>query len=156
MKKLSLISFVVICLFVFTLTVQATGLRTEFNNYEIEKVDDLYLGKKVEQVWTLSYSSNENPVTVVKRNTIEGTKYVVHSKYFEVSYVSSMSGFGAQEVRKSWSGVPKRINKAVISNDELKRQQIITPKKVDDDRALALIASYLPDLLNDGYTHLLN
>jgi hypothetical protein len=156
MKKLSLISFVVICLFVFTLTVQATGLRTEFNSYEIEKLDDLYLGKKVEQVWTLSYSSDESPVTVVKRNTAEGTKYVVHSKFFEVSYASTVSGFGAQEVRKAWSGVPRKINKAVINKEELKRQEIISPKKVNDERALELIASYLPELLNDAYTHLLN
>jgi hypothetical protein len=38
----------------------------------------------------------------------------------------------------------------------MKNQQIITPNKVDDEKALGLIASYLPDLLNDGYTHLLN
>lgn len=156
MKKSSLVTVFLVCFFVLSLTVNATGLRTEFRNYEITKVDDLYLGKKVDNVWTLSYSSNETPVTVVKRNTLEGTVYVVHSKYFDVSYSATNSGFGAKEARNSWSNVPKKITRAVISKDELQRQQIITPNKVDDQRALGLIASYLPDLINDNYTHILN
>ena len=156
MKKLSLVTVFLVCFFVVSLTVNATGLRTEFSNYEITKVDDLYLGKKVNNIWTLSYSANETPVTVVKRNTLEGTVYVVHSKYFDVSYAATTAGFGAREVRNSWSSVPKKITNAVISNEELQRQEIITPNKVDDQRALALIASFLPDLINDNYTHILN
>lgn len=157
MKKLSYFSLITVCLFLFVSTSNATGLRSEFKDYEIEKVDNLYLGKKVEKVWTLSYGSDEKPVTVIKRKTLEGTKYVVFSAHFEVSYVSNHSGFGAQEVKSSWSNVPRRINKAVISSEELQRQKVITPSQVvDDEKALGLIASYLPDLLNDGYTHLLN
>lgn len=156
MKKLSFFSLVTVCLFLFVTTSYATGSRSDFKDYEIEKVDNLYLGKKVEQVWTLSYDNSENPVTVIKRKTLEGTKYIVFSKHFEVSYVSSFSGFGAKEVGKSWSNVPKRINNAVINTDELERQKVITPNKVDDEKALGLIASYLPELLNDNYTHLLN
>ena len=87
---------------------------------------------------------------------MEGAEYVVYSKHFEVSYASTAIGFGTKEVRSSWSNVPKRISKAVINRDEMKRQQIITPNNVDDDKALGLIASFLPDLINDGYTHLLN
>jgi hypothetical protein len=138
------------------LSANATGLRNEFRNYEITAVDDLFLGKNVEKVWTLSYSTNETPITVVKHKTGEGDVYVVHSKYFDVSYASTANGFGAKEVRNNWSSVPKKITRAVISQDELKRQEVITPKKVDDKRALGLIASYLPDLVNDSYTHILN
>ena len=156
MKKLSLLSALVVCLFVVSVSVNATGLRTEFNEYEISIVDDLFMGKNVNAIWTLSYSNQESPVTVVKRETWEGVDYVVHSKFFEVSYASTAAGFGTKEVRGTWSNVPKKISRAVISQEEMKRQQIITPKRVDDKRALALIASYLPDLINDGYTHLLN
>lgn len=156
MKKL----FLTIALFgglvVVLPTANATGLRTEFKNFEISSIDYLYVGKKVQKIWTLSYSTNELPVTVIKRKTLDGTEYVVHSKHFEVSYAVSAKGFGAKEVRNSWRSVPKRINKAVISQDEMKRQQILTPDKVDDEKAIGLIASYLPDLINDGYTHLLN
>ena len=156
MKKLKVLSILAVCLFVVSVSVNATGLRTEFKAYEITEVDDLYVGKKVNAIWTLSYSEKEVPVTVVKRKTLDGTEYVVHSKYFEVSYASTSTGFGVKEVKNSWRNVPKKISKAVISQEEMKRQQIITPKKVDDERALGLIASYLPDLINDGYTHLLN
>jgi hypothetical protein len=156
MKKLSLLSALVVCLFVVSVSVNATGLRTDFNEYEISTVEDLFVGKNVNAIWTLSYSTEESPVTVVKRETNVGAEYVVHSKFFEVSYAVTSTGFGTKEVRKSWSNVPKQISKAVISQEEMKRQQIITPNKVDDERALGLIASYLPDLINDGYTHILN
>jgi hypothetical protein len=36
------------------------------------------------------------------------------------------------------------------------RQEIITPNRVNDEKAMGLIASFLPDLINDGYTHILN
>lgn len=156
MKKVRLLSVITVSFLVLAISVNATGLRTEFANYEISTVDDLYVGKKVQAIWTLSYSTDEVPVTVVKRKTSEGAEYVVHSKFFEVSYAATNNGFGAKEVRKSWSNVDKKITKAVLSQEEMARQQIITPKNVNDQRALDLIASYLPDLVNDGYTHLLN
>lgn len=156
MKKLSFVSVLMLGLFLMSVTVNATGLRTEFSEFEISPVNDLYLGKSVQKVWTLSYSQNEVPVTVVKHKTVEGVEYTVHSEHFEVSYASVATGFGVRDVRKSWSNVPKKINKAVLNQTEMKNQQIITPNKVSDEVALGLIASYLPDLLNDGYTHLLN
>ena len=158
MKKLNLVSFLAAAFLLVTVVANATGTgtRAAFNAYEIEEVNNLYMGKSVKALWTLSYSVNEEPVTVVKRKTLEGTEYVVHSKHFEVSYASTANGFGAKELRRSWSEVPRKISKAVINQEELARQQIITPKKVDDKKALGLIASYLPDLINDGYTHLLN
>lgn len=154
MKKLVTLSVIFVML--VSLTAQASGTRSEFNSYEIESLEDLYMGKKIAAIWTLSYSSDENPVTVVKRNTIEGAEYVVHSRFFEVCYASTNKGFGTKEVRKAWRNVPKKISSAVLSTEEMKRQEIITPNQVDDERALGLIASYLPDLLNSGYTHLLN
>ncbi|NCB07199.1 MAG: hypothetical protein EOM73_03430 [Bacteroidia bacterium] len=156
MKKLSFVSVLMLGLFLMSVTVNATGLRTEFSEFEISPVNDLFLGKSVQKVWTLSYSQNEVPVTVVKHKTVEGVEYTVHSEHFEVSYASVATGFGVREVRKSWSNVPKKINNAVLNQAEMKNQQIITPNKVSDEVALGLIASYLPDLLNDGYTHLLN
>lgn len=156
MKKLGLLSSVLVCMVMVSNFVQATGARTEFKDYEIKLVDDLFVGKNVKGIWMVSYSAAEAPVTVVKRKTLEGTEYLVHSKYFEITYLATGSGFGTKPTRSSWSYVPKKINKAVINQEQLKRQEIITPNKVDDEKALELIASFLPDLLNDGYTHLLN
>ena len=155
MKKLNLLSAFIVCMFLVS-NVLATGTRNEFKKFEISPVDDLLVGKSIKAIWTLSYSNTETPVTVVKRKTFEGTQYVVYSKYFEVSYLATVNGFGTKMVRNSWSNVPKKINRAVINQEEFQRQEIITPNKVDDETALGLIASYLPFLLNDGYTHLLN
>lgn len=156
MKKVNLLSVLVLAILLVSASASATGLRTQFNSFEIEEVDNLYMGKSVKALWTVSYSAEEDPVTVVKRKTLEGVEYVVHSKHFQVSYASTHEGFGAKETRRAWSDVPKRISRAVINNEELERQRIITPNEVDDEKALGLIASFLPDLINDGYTHLLN
>ncbi len=156
MKKVKFLAILVVALFLSSNMVNATGVRNALNNYEIAPVEDLHMGKQVKAVWTISYSENEVPVTVVKRNTLEGTEYVVQSEYFAVSYLSNSDGFGVKETRKSWSDVPRKINHAVLNQDEMKNQRIITPNKVSDDKALGLIASYLPDLINDGYTHVLN
>lgn len=156
MKK-SILLFAFAFVVVFTSqNVLATGTSSEFKDYSIDEVDDLFLGKDVKAVWKISYSDSEVPVTVVKQKTLEGTEYVVHSKYFEVCYASTANGFGTKVVRKSCRNVPKKISSAVIDQDQMKRQQIITPNKVDDEEALGLIASFLPELINEGYTHLLN
>jgi hypothetical protein len=154
--KFKTVSVLAVCLLVVSISASATGLRTEFKAYEISTVDDLYVGKNVNAIWTLSYSAEETPITVVKRTTAGGAEYVVRSKFFEVSYAATAAGFGTKNVRSSWSNVPKKITKAVLNQEEMKRQQVITPNKVDDETALGLIASYLPDLVNDGYTHILN
>ncbi len=157
MKKLN-VTLLTVALLLAAIVANAagTGSRAEFQAFKIDEVDHLYMGKSVKALWTVSYSAIEEPVTVVKRKTLEGVEYVVHSKHFEVSYLASANGFGAKETRRAWSEVPRKISKAVISQEELARQELITPNKVDDERALGLIASYLPDLINDGYTHLLN
>ncbi|WP_340112472.1 hypothetical protein [Maribellus mangrovi] len=156
MKKLNLLAVLVIVFFLATSVSNATGVRSALNEYEIAPVEDLHMGKQVKAIWTISYSKEEVPVTVVKRNTIEGTEYVVQSDYFVVSYYSNAAGFGVKETRRSWSEVPKKVNKAVLNQEEMQNQRIISPNKMEDEKALGLIASYLPDLINDGYTHILN
>ena len=156
MKNLNYVTILVVGFLFVAISANAAGIRTEFNEYEITSVEDIRVGKNVKAIWTLSYSDKEDAVTVVKRKTLDGIEYVVHSNHFAVSYAATATGFGAKEVRKSWSSVPRKITNAVISKEELAKQAIIIPSKVDDEKALGLIASYLPELINDGYTHLLN
>lgn len=156
MKNLNYVTVLVLGLFFISMSAQASGTRTEFNSYEITTVNELHMGKKVQAIWTVSYSKAEEPVTIVKRKTFEGVEYVVQNKYFAVSYLSTVNGFGAKEVRKSWSGVHKKLNEAVINKEELSKQKLITTNKVNDDYAIGLIASFLPELINDDYTHILN
>ena len=155
-KSIFLIAIVFVVIVLTNQNVLATGTDSEFSDYTITEVNDLYLAKDVKAVWKISYCSTEDPVTVIKHKTLEGTEYVVHSKYFDVCYLSSTKGFGAKEVRNCCKVVPKKITSAVLNVEQLKRQQIITPNPVDEEKALGLIACFLPDLLNKGYTHLLN
>ncbi|GAB1451656.1 hypothetical protein MASR2M47_17120 [Draconibacterium sp.] len=156
MKKLKGLASVLICLVLVSGTALATGFRTEFKEYTIKAVSDVVDAKSVEATWEINYNNSETPVTVEKRKTSDGCVYVVYSKYFEVSYLACSKGFGSKMTKKSWGHVPQRINDAVINMNELKRQEILTPNKVDDEQALGLIASYLPYLINEGYTHVLN
>jgi len=156
MKKVNFLAALIVVFFLSVSISNATEVRSAFKDYEITSVENLHMGKAVKAIWNISYSKDEAPVTVVKRSTHEGTEYVVQSDFFVVSYCSNADGFGVKQTRKAWSHVPKEINKAVLNDKELKNQRIISPNKVDDETALGLIASYLPDLINDGYTHLLN
>lgn len=156
MKNLNYVTILVVGFLFVAISASAAGVRNEFKEYEITSVEDIHVGKNVKAIWTLRYSNDEAPVTVVKRKTIDGIAYVVQGSHFAVSYTATSAGFGAKEVRKSWSSVPSKITNAVISKKELAKQAVITPAVVNDERALGLIANYLPDLINDGYTHLLN
>lgn len=155
MKKLVFVLLSVFVTVTFT-TMTASAVKSSFKNYEITALDDLHFGKAFQKVWTLKYNESEMPVTIVKRKTAEGTEYRVHTQFFEICYAATAEGFGARPIRKSCGSVPAYINKAVINQEQLKRQKVITPGKVDDDYAVGLIAGFLPELVNEGYEHLLN
>lgn len=156
MKMLKVVPVIATMFFAVVMNAVSANMSKELINYEIEAVENFNLGKDVEKVWNLTYEGSENPITVIKRRTTDGDVYFVNSKYFEVCYASASNGFGARQVKKAWSNVPRQINSVVINAEELKKQQVISPSKVDDEKALGLIASFLPNLINEQYLHLLN
>jgi hypothetical protein len=156
MKNLKVLVVLIICVFIISVRAEAAGIRKGFNKYEIAAIENLSMGINVEKAWNLKYEGSENGVVVVKRATPDGYAYIVSSRFFEVCYMSSSKGFGTRSVKKSWSTVPAQINSAVLNVDEFKKQAVITQNKIDDEKALGLIASYLPSLINDNYIHLLN
>jgi hypothetical protein len=156
MKKLKVLLLLFVCVLFLTMQAEAADIRKGFNKYEIAEVENLNMGLNVEKAWNLKYEGSENGVVVVKRTTSDGCAYVVSSRFFEICYISSDKGFGTKAVKKSWSTVPSQINNAVLNADELKKQAVITQTKPDDEKALGLIASFLPSLINDNYIHLLN
>lgn len=157
MKKRNLITALVLVFFFSVAVASATEIRSPFSKYEIVPVENLHMGTDVKGIWTIRYNEAEAPVTVVKHSTKNGAEYVVESDFFVVSYAAGSNGFGCKETRKAWCNVPKKISRAVINPRVMEQQKILTPnRQLNDDEALGLIASYLPELLNDGYTHLLN
>jgi hypothetical protein len=156
MKKMNFFIAAAACFLFVSVNAIASGYRSGFNDYQIEAVENLNLGKSIDKVWSLTYNGSEKPVTVLKRTTSDGFAYVVNNPFFEVSYTTTAKGFGVKTVKRSWSSVPREICSAVLNAEEMKKQEIITPNQVDDEKALGLIANYLPQLLNENYTHLLN
>lgn len=106
-------------------------------------------------VWNLKYSDSENSfkITISERN---GEKeYTVRSKFFEVAYVVNKNGFGARMVKAGKAQVPGEILKNIINPDALNNQKVISNEQINNETALNLIASYLPDLINDNYKYLI-
>ena len=64
-------------------------------------------------------------------------------------------GFGARMITAGKSQVPAQILENIINEDALKNQKIISTSEINNETALNLIASYLPDLINNNYKHLL-
>ena len=127
--------------------------KTDIKNCEITKTS-IIVNKDVKAIWTLNYNA-DSPITVVKHKNLDGTQYVVHSKYFDVTYAATETGFGTVDMMKSFTMVNKKISKAVINYKEWEKQKVLTTDKVTDEIAIGLISSYLPDLINEGYVHLL-
>lgn len=132
----------------------ANPLGSERNEYQITSFEDLHFGKSIEKAWALNYSENE-PVTITLRSKGNGKEFIVRSDYFEVVYVSDRNGFGVRKIPASLKEIPDEITSSVLNKKQMENQRILTPAKVSDTFALELIASYLPDLLNENYRHLI-
>ncbi len=105
--------------------------------------------------WNLKYSASENgfKITLVENN---GEKeFTVRSKFFEVAYVLNKNGFGARMIRPGKAQVPVKILNQIMNTVALEQQKVISDNTISNETALNLIASYMPDLINDNYKQLL-
>lgn len=154
-KKILHLSVLTIFLFAASFVYAADPATAETNEVEITVVDELHLGNSIEKLWKLSFSKQEIPVTVAMRPVENGTEYIVRSEFFEVIYAADKKGFGVRKMHSFLKGVPDEINYSILNEQQMQQQKILTPNKVSDEVALGLISSYLPDLLNEDYKHLI-
>lgn len=138
-----------------TVTYAADPSDMKTNEVKVTEVDDLHLGNSIEKLWKVSFSKQAVPVTIAIRSVGDGTEYVVRSEFFEVIYANDKKGFGVRKIHNSLKEVPDPINYSVLNKEQMQQQRILTPEKVTDEVALGLIISYLPDLLNENYQHLI-
>lgn len=106
-------------------------------------------------VWNLKYSESENAFKITMSEQNGEKEYIVRSKFFEVAYIMNNNGFGVRMVKASKAQVPAQILEKIINQDALSHQKVISDAQINNETALNLIASYLPDLINDNYKHLL-
>ena len=133
----------------------ASETESKTNEFAITPVENLYLGKSINMVWNIAYSEQERPVTIILQQKGKEKEFVVRSEFFEIVYASDQNGFGVRKIKNSQREVPTQIITSVLNKQQLQKQRIITSNPISNDYALELIASYLPDLLNDGYKHLI-
>lgn len=156
MKTITFCSAMLAVLLLASSASYANSENNETKEVKITTVENSSLGKDDLKAWVLNYASGEKPVSVTLKDDKEGRSFVVRSEYFEIAYVAGKKGFGAKRLPMSISKIPYEINSVVLNDDQIKAQRVLAPNTISDDEAVKLIVSYLPDLLNDKYKHLLN
>lgn len=106
--------------------------------------------------WEIAYGESVMPVKVLMKETKRGQEYIVRTKYFEVKYVNGSQGFGVKMLNGSESQVSASLNQAVLNQKQLDSQKCISGEAIASDKVLEMIASYLPDLINEQYSSILN
>ncbi|MFA5327847.1 MAG: hypothetical protein WC384_08665 [Prolixibacteraceae bacterium] len=157
MKKKNL--FVHVMLIVFTLiSVNVwAGNEGSFNsNYKISPDLNFTPTSVFQKSWEIAYGESKTPVHVFLKETKKGQEYLVRTKYFEVKYINGSNGFGVRMVTGTESTVSEALNTAVLNQLQLNSQKCISTEAIDASRVLEMIASYLPDLVNEQYNSILN
>ncbi|QZT38730.1 hypothetical protein K5X82_07475 [Halosquirtibacter xylanolyticus] len=148
--------FVALIAIMFTVSVvKANDLdnSVSMNNFHIKEVSSI--DTNALNIWELNYGNINKGVHIEKNFTNNGTEYIVRGEFFEVRYVNNKNGFGVREIQTRNAKVNEQISYAVIDQKQMENQRIISPKGISDEKALNLIASYLPDLVRNNYKHIL-
>ena len=157
MKKINL--FVYLMLVVFTtisINVWAGNEESFNSNYKISPDLNFSPTSEFQKSWVIAYGESKTPVRVFLKETKKGQEYVVRTSYFEVKYVNGAQGFGVKRVNGSEITVSESLNTAVLNQAGLNNQKQITGEPIGSDKVLEMIASYLPDLINEQYNSILN
>ena len=123
-------------------------------NYTISTDATINYSSNNEKSWIVAYG--EKQIMVFKHETKKGDEYIVRNNFFEVRYVNTQSGFGVKQIKSKQAKVASEITNVVINPAQMEQQAILSPDKLDEEKALNYIASFVPFLLNDNYSHLLN
>jgi len=151
--------FVQAMLIVFTLisiNVWAGNEESFNSNFRISPDLNFSPNTDFQKSWEIAYGESKTPVHVFLKETKRGQEYVVRTKYFEVKYVNGAKGFGVTMVNGSESTVSENLNNAVLNALQLNNQKRISSEAIGNDHILEMIASYLPDLINEQYNSILN
>ncbi len=151
--------FVQLMLVVFTMisTSVWAGNEESFNsNYKISPDLNFVPTSDFQKSWEIAYGESKTPVHVFLKETKKGQEYLVQTKYFEVKYVNGSTGFGARAFNETDRTVSEALNAAVLNQTQLNSQKCISAEAIGNDKILEMIASYLPDLINEQYNSILN
>ena len=126
------------------------------SNYKISPDLNFSPTSDFQKSWVIAYGESTSPVHVFLKETKKGQEYVVRTSYFEVKYVNGTQGFGVKMLNGSESTVNESLNAAVLNLVGINNQKHITNEAIGNDKVLDMIASFLPDLINEQYSSILN
>lgn len=144
-------------LFFATINVSAKGFNfddlSNYNNesdfgwYEIKIAENINKISDVPEVYEVVYDMLEKPVTIELRTDSKGKYFIVSGENFELQYTYKDEKFGVQYVDKKFAELPRKEVRKNINKDAFNHQRIIAWGPQRDDYFLALIASYLPEVV---------
>ncbi|WP_372774670.1 hypothetical protein [Mangrovibacterium sp.] len=134
----------------------ASSLGAFNDTFKISADATAVSSKNVAKSWNIVYGDSNRPVRVFLKQTKSGDEYIVRCGYFEVKYVNGSKGFGVREIHGSDQTVPADLNYKVLNSIKLNSQKIISGSKIEDAQVLEMIASFLPELVNDEFKNILN
>ncbi|MGQ8337284.1 hypothetical protein ACUNWD_12105 [Sunxiuqinia sp. A32] len=133
------------------------GNNLVFNDdYKISPKEVQTKGEAIQKTWEITYGESKRPVLVTLNETRNGMEYIVRNSYFEVKYVNGKNGFGIKQMKPSEIQVPENLCSQVLKIEGLASQKIISNTAIEESKVLDMIASFLPDLINDQYKNILN
>lgn len=155
-SKNTMFSLLFVALMAITTTGFAHGSEAFIDDYKISPKENFVPGTTFQQSWEITYGESGRPVQVLLKETKNGEEYVIRTGYFEVKYVNSEKGFGVRELKAGEQVVPAGLNSKVLNQSMMNNQKVISSTKVAGDQVLDMIASYLPELINENYQNILN
>lgn len=158
MKTTNLFVNLIMVLFVTMISTSVWAGTSESLNSVFKISPDLTFSptSDYQKSWEIAYGESVSPVHVYLKETKKGQEYVVRTKYFEVKYVNGSQGFGVKMVNGTESTVSEKLNAAVLNPTQLNNQKCISAQPISNEKVLEMIASYLPDLINEQYSSILN
>jgi hypothetical protein len=154
MKQATIVTSIFFLMVLCALNVNARQVVTTTDSYVISTDNQVDLSANFEKSWVVEYG--EKQISVFKYETKRGEEYIVRNDFFEVRYVNTEKGFGVKEIHGKQAKVAAEINNAVINPLQMQQQALLSQVKLDEEKALNYIASFVPFLLNNNYSHLLN
>ena len=149
-------SMMVLFVTVFSTSVWAGNEESFNSNFKISPDLNFSPTSDYQKSWEIAYGESVTPVHVFMKETKKGQEYIVRTKYFEVKYVNGAQGFGVKMLNGSESSVSVSLNEAVLNQAQLTNQKCISGEAIASEKVLEMIASYLPDLINEQYSSILN
>jgi len=157
MKKRNLFVYMMLVVFT-TISINVwAGNEESFNsNYKISPDLNFSPTSDFQKSWEIAYGESKTTVHVFLKETKKGQEYLVRTKYFEVKYVNGSQGFGVKLLNGNEITVSENLNTAVLNQAQLNNQKCISGEAIGNDKVLEMIASYIPDLINEQYNSILN